>query len=72
MVQLISCIFFWNECQITDLPPGRIPVETYTIEGNDSGFEEIYKVICYCFEEGSVTTIFTSGSKPCVLYVWRI
>ncbi|XP_061349248.1 ATP-dependent DNA helicase homolog RECG, chloroplastic isoform X2 [Gastrolobium bilobum] len=29
--------------QITDLPPGRIPVQTYTIEGNDKGFEDVYK-----------------------------
>lgn len=26
------------------MPPGRIPVETYAIEGNESGFEEVYKV----------------------------
>jgi RecG-like helicase len=30
--------------QITDLPPGRIPVQTYTIEGSDKGFEDVYKV----------------------------
>ncbi|XP_047169976.1 ATP-dependent DNA helicase homolog RECG, chloroplastic-like, partial [Vigna umbellata] len=29
--------------QITDLPPGRIPVQTFTIEGNDKGFEDVYK-----------------------------
>jgi len=30
--------------QITDLPPGRIPVETHVIEGNEQGFQEMYKV----------------------------
>jgi len=30
--------------QITDLPPGRIPVQTYAIEGSDKGFEDAYKV----------------------------
>ncbi|TQD75533.1 hypothetical protein C1H46_038929 [Malus baccata] len=29
--------------QITDLPPGRIPVETFIIEGNDNGFEDVYE-----------------------------
>ncbi|KAL5761069.1 hypothetical protein ACOSQ2_019907 [Xanthoceras sorbifolium] len=31
--------------QITDLPPGRIPVKTYIIEGNDNGFENVYKMM---------------------------
>ncbi|XP_050231434.1 ATP-dependent DNA helicase homolog RECG, chloroplastic [Mercurialis annua] len=31
--------------QITELPPGRIPVETLVVEGNFQGFEEIYKII---------------------------
>lgn len=31
--------------QITDLPPGRIPVETLTVEGNESGFENVYKIM---------------------------
>ncbi|KAL5553409.1 hypothetical protein UlMin_040810 [Ulmus minor] len=31
--------------QITDLPPGRIPVETLIIVGNDDGFENVYKII---------------------------
>ncbi|CAN0871667.1 ATP-dependent DNA helicase homolog RECG, chloroplastic [Linum grandiflorum] len=31
--------------QITDLPPGRLPVETCVVEGNDSGFEEVYKMM---------------------------
>lgn len=30
--------------QITDLPQGRIPVQTYAIEGSDKGFEDAYKV----------------------------
>ncbi|XP_043806814.1 ATP-dependent DNA helicase homolog RECG, chloroplastic isoform X4 [Manihot esculenta] len=30
--------------QITDLPPGRIPVETCCIIGNSQGFEEAYKI----------------------------
>ncbi|KAF9673989.1 hypothetical protein SADUNF_Sadunf10G0081100 [Salix dunnii] len=29
--------------QITDLPPGRVPVETYIFEGNYDGFEDVYK-----------------------------
>lgn len=31
--------------QITDLPPGRIPVETYALEGNENGFENVYQVM---------------------------
>ncbi|XP_071926514.1 ATP-dependent DNA helicase homolog RECG1, chloroplastic/mitochondrial-like isoform X2 [Coffea arabica] len=31
--------------QITDLPPGRIPIETYIIEGNEDGFEIVYKMM---------------------------
>lgn len=31
--------------QITDLPPGRVPVETYIFEGNYDGFEEVYKMM---------------------------
>ncbi|XP_048318194.2 ATP-dependent DNA helicase homolog RECG, chloroplastic isoform X1 [Ziziphus jujuba] len=31
--------------QITDLPPGRIPVETLIIEGSDNGFQNVYKQI---------------------------
>nr|GMD72459.1 ATP-dependent DNA helicase homolog RECG, chloroplastic isoform X1 [Ipomoea batatas] len=38
--------------QITDLPPGRIPVETYAIEGNESGFEEVYKMMLEELEKG--------------------
>ncbi|KAI4313787.1 hypothetical protein L6164_026740 [Bauhinia variegata] len=38
--------------EITDLPPGRIPVQTCTIEGNDSGFEEVYKMMMDELEDG--------------------
>ncbi|KAJ8769268.1 hypothetical protein K2173_002196 [Erythroxylum novogranatense] len=31
--------------QITDLPPGRIPVESHIIEGNSDGFENLYKMM---------------------------
>lgn len=31
--------------QITDLPPGRIPVETFAVEGNESGFEFMYQMM---------------------------
>ncbi|XP_019461520.1 PREDICTED: ATP-dependent DNA helicase homolog RECG, chloroplastic isoform X2 [Lupinus angustifolius] len=38
--------------QITDLPPGRIPVKTYTIEGDDKGFENVYKMMLDELEDG--------------------
>ncbi|XP_050914541.1 ATP-dependent DNA helicase homolog RECG, chloroplastic [Lathyrus oleraceus] len=38
--------------QITDLPPGRIPVQTCTIEGNDKGFEEAYKMMMDELKDG--------------------
>ncbi|XP_065855792.1 ATP-dependent DNA helicase homolog RECG, chloroplastic isoform X1 [Euphorbia lathyris] len=38
--------------QITDLPPGRIPVETYIMEGNDEGFEDVYKMMLDELETG--------------------
>lgn len=38
--------------QITDLPPGRIPVQTYTIEGSDKGFEDAYKMMMDELEDG--------------------
>uniref|UniRef100_A0A5B7BBQ5 DNA 3'-5' helicase n=1 Tax=Davidia involucrata TaxID=16924 RepID=A0A5B7BBQ5_DAVIN len=38
--------------QITDLPPGRIPVETYIIEGNETGFEKVYQMMLDELEEG--------------------
>ncbi|XP_010274668.1 PREDICTED: ATP-dependent DNA helicase homolog RECG, chloroplastic [Nelumbo nucifera] len=31
--------------QITDVPPGRIPVETCTFEGNENGFENVYQMM---------------------------
>ncbi|XP_031401073.1 ATP-dependent DNA helicase homolog RECG, chloroplastic isoform X2 [Punica granatum] len=45
--------------QITDLPPGRIPVETHIIEGNEHGFEEMYDMI---FDE------LESGGKVYLVY----
>lgn len=48
---LMCEIIFFCKCfqlclasQITDLPPGRIPVQTFIIEGNDKGLEDVYKV----------------------------
>ncbi|XP_031268917.1 ATP-dependent DNA helicase homolog RECG, chloroplastic isoform X2 [Pistacia vera] len=38
--------------QITDLPPGRKPVKTYIIEGNDNGFEDVYKMMLDELESG--------------------
>ncbi|KAA8529061.1 hypothetical protein F0562_033451 [Nyssa sinensis] len=38
--------------QITDLPPGRIPVETYIIEGNEIGFEKVYQMMLDELEAG--------------------
>ncbi|XP_052185184.1 ATP-dependent DNA helicase homolog RECG, chloroplastic isoform X2 [Diospyros lotus] len=38
--------------QITDLPPGRLPVETYIIEANDIGFERVYQMITDELEAG--------------------
>ncbi|KAL4281404.1 hypothetical protein GQ457_03G010010 [Hibiscus cannabinus] len=37
---------------ITDLPPGRIPVETYIIEGTDTGFKNIYAMMLEELEAG--------------------
>ncbi|KAK6281341.1 hypothetical protein POUND7_015166 [Theobroma cacao] len=37
---------------ITDLPPGRIPVETHVIEGTDKGFENIYAMMLEELEAG--------------------
>lgn len=45
--------------QITDLPPGRIPVETFIIEGNDNGFENVYKMMLDELEvEGKVYLVY--------------
>ncbi|KAH7835242.1 hypothetical protein Vadar_024321 [Vaccinium darrowii] len=38
--------------QITGLPPGRQPVETYIIEGNERGFEKVYQMITDEVEAG--------------------
>ncbi|XP_021674594.2 ATP-dependent DNA helicase homolog RECG, chloroplastic isoform X2 [Hevea brasiliensis] len=38
--------------QITDLPPGRIPVETCIIIGNSQGFEDAYKMMLDELEAG--------------------
>ncbi|KAJ8570244.1 hypothetical protein K7X08_006821 [Anisodus acutangulus] len=38
--------------QITDLPPGRIPVETFVIEGNEPGFEKVYQMMLDELEAG--------------------
>ncbi|KAK7407644.1 hypothetical protein VNO78_09621 [Psophocarpus tetragonolobus] len=38
--------------QITDLPPGRIPVQTFTIEGSDKGLEDVYKMMLDELEDG--------------------
>ncbi|KAL4612553.1 hypothetical protein ACB092_08G208600 [Castanea dentata] len=45
--------------QITDLPPGRIPVETFIIEGNEDGFENVYKMMLDELEvEGKVYLVY--------------
>ncbi|KAG8059662.1 hypothetical protein GUJ93_ZPchr0002g26208 [Zizania palustris] len=31
--------------QITDLPPGRQPIETFALEGNDSGLETVFQMM---------------------------
>lgn len=31
--------------QITDLPPGRTPVETFVLEGNELGFEKVFQMM---------------------------
>lgn len=31
--------------QITDLPPGRKPIDTFIVEGNETGFEEVYEMM---------------------------
>ncbi|KAL0380859.1 UNVERIFIED_CONTAM: ATP-dependent DNA helicaseRECG, chloroplastic [Sesamum angustifolium] len=38
--------------QITDLPPGRTPVKTYIIEGNEAGFERAYQMMLEDLEAG--------------------
>ncbi|ONK66319.1 uncharacterized protein A4U43_C06F6510 [Asparagus officinalis] len=31
--------------QITDLPPGRKPIETFVLEGNETGFENVFQMM---------------------------
>ncbi|CAI9095975.1 OLC1v1032026C1 [Oldenlandia corymbosa var. corymbosa] len=38
--------------QITDLPPGRIPIETEIVEGNESGIEKVYQMMLDELEAG--------------------
>ncbi|XP_010527779.1 PREDICTED: ATP-dependent DNA helicase homolog RECG, chloroplastic isoform X2 [Tarenaya hassleriana] len=38
--------------QITGLPPGRIPVETYIFEGNEDGFEKVYSMMLVELKSG--------------------
>lgn len=38
--------------QITDLPPGRKPIDTFVVEGNESGFEEVYQMMKGELESG--------------------
>ncbi|GAB2279989.1 hypothetical protein Dimus_014626 [Dionaea muscipula] len=38
--------------QITDLPPGRTPVVTHTVEGNEIGFEKVYQMMSDELEAG--------------------
>ncbi|XP_008454766.1 ATP-dependent DNA helicase homolog RECG, chloroplastic isoform X1 [Cucumis melo] len=37
---------------ITDLPPGRVPVKTYSILGNDEGFEKVYEMMLDELDKG--------------------
>lgn len=38
--------------QITDLPPGRIPVETFIIQANENGYEDAYEMMLDELKEG--------------------
>ncbi|KAI4377493.1 hypothetical protein MLD38_015107 [Melastoma candidum] len=38
--------------QISDLPPGRMPVETYVLEADEHGLETMYKMILDELEDG--------------------
>lgn len=31
--------------QITDLPPGRLPIDTHVLQSDEGGFEKVYEVI---------------------------
>ncbi|XP_048502084.1 ATP-dependent DNA helicase homolog RECG, chloroplastic isoform X2 [Beta vulgaris subsp. vulgaris] len=38
--------------QITDLPPGRLPIDTRIIEGDENGFEKVYEIMLQELEVG--------------------
>ncbi|XP_074274939.1 ATP-dependent DNA helicase homolog RECG1, chloroplastic/mitochondrial isoform X2 [Silene latifolia] len=38
--------------QITDLPPGRLPIETKIVEGSEEGFENVYEMMLRELEAG--------------------
>ncbi|CAO2829959.1 unnamed protein product [Amaranthus hypochondriacus] len=38
--------------QITDLPPGRLPIETCIVEGDEYGFEKVYEMMHHELEAG--------------------
>ncbi|KAL9246275.1 hypothetical protein vseg_019831 [Gypsophila vaccaria] len=38
--------------QIMDLPPGRLPIETKIVEGNQEGIEKVYEMMLYELETG--------------------
>ncbi|KAI7736516.1 hypothetical protein M8C21_003516, partial [Ambrosia artemisiifolia] len=38
--------------QITDLPPGRKPIDTFAVEGNETGFEKVYQMMKEELESG--------------------
>ncbi|CAA0817178.1 DEAD/DEAH box RNA helicase family protein [Striga hermonthica] len=38
--------------QITDVPPGRTPVKTYVIEGNEAGFKVAYQMMLEELQDG--------------------
>ncbi|KAJ0240511.1 ATP-dependent DNA helicase RECG [Hirschfeldia incana] len=38
--------------QITDMPVGRIPVETHIFEGNETGYKEVYSMMLKDLESG--------------------
>lgn len=40
-----SLVYNFFKLQITDLPPGRIPVETFIIQANENGYEDAYEVL---------------------------
>lgn len=37
--------------QITDMPLGRIPVETHIFEGNETGFKDVYSVMAPAYKQ---------------------